>query len=324
MAILPPTDETIRRAAALLKAGGIVSFPTETVYGLGAAAFNAGAVARIFEAKKRPFFDPLILHIAEITQLDDVAAGIPEAARRIARRFWPGPLTLVLRKKPVVPDIVTAGLGTVAVRMPRHEVARRLIETCGCPIAAPSANRFGSMSPTEAAHVEYQLGNSVDMIIDGGRCEVGIESTILKVEEKSVTLLRPGGIPLEELESEAGHIGIGQSTGAVEAPGQLPYHYSPATPVRIVEMIGERDADDSGAALLYFRDRRGVISGANARVLSATGDLREAAANFFSMLHELDRLGKSVIIAETVPERDLGLAIMDRLVKASKKTEGGP
>jgi L-threonylcarbamoyladenylate synthase len=321
--ITPPTDEQIARAAAVLREGGIVSFPTETVYGLGAVTSNPTAVARIFEAKRRPFFDPLIVHISRFEQLRNLAADIPELAERAARRFWPGPLTLVLNKRQEIPDIVTAGLGTVAVRMPRHDVAHRLIEECGSPIAAPSANRFGSTSPTEARHVQEQLGSAVDMIIDGGRCEVGVESTIVKAVGDSLVLLRPGGIPVEELETVAGKILMQEPAAPVEAPGQLPYHYAPATPVRIVEVIGDAHLRDEGAALLFFSNPVGRDTGSRSRVLSPRGDLREAAANLFSSLHELDRLGKRVIFAERVPEHDLGLAIMDRLRKASRKVDRG-
>ncbi|MBN1533683.1 MAG: threonylcarbamoyl-AMP synthase [Spirochaetes bacterium] len=322
-AIVPATEEEIARAADILQGGGIVSFPTETVYGLGAISSNPTAVARVFEAKRRPFFDPLIVHISRFEQLGDLAADVPELAERVARRFWPGPLTLVLKKRECVPDIVTAGLGTVAVRMPRHGVALRLIEACGFPIAAPSANRFGATSPTEARHVQEQLGGAVDMIIDGGRCEVGVESTIVKVSGDSLELLRPGGVPVEELERMYGHLLEQRSSPTIEAPGQLPYHYSPSTPVRIVGTIDDEHLRNKDAALLFFTSHGGTPHDSRTRILSPRGDLREAAANLFSSLHELDRLGKCVIFAERVPEHDLGLAIMDRLRRASRRQDRG-
>lgn len=322
MAICKATQENIKKAAAVIRGGGLVSFPTETVYGLGSDAFNPSAVAGIFEAKNRPFFDPVIVHISEHGQLPLVADIVTDTIERIAGSFWPGPLTVVMEKSSRVPDIVTAGLPTVAVRMPDHPVARELIDMSGTLIAAPSANRFGSVSPTEAAHVEEQLGDRVGMILDGGRCRVGIESTIIKLDREGAILLRPGGVSLEDLERELGPVRISKER-MIEAPGQLPYHYSPGTPVVLVERIsGEHQAEEN-AAFLYFRERGGIAADERVAILSPSGNLREAAANLFSALHRLDRTGADVIIAEKVPETGLGLAIMDRLRKASwKKKEG--
>lgn len=314
--IAPSNDDTISRAAEILKNGGLVAFPTETVYGLGADAFNAVAAARIFEVKGRPRFDPLIVHIAAKSELSLLATWLDFRAEKLIDVFWPGPLTIVLQKAPKVPDIVTAGLDTVAVRMPSHPVARKLIARTGTPIAAPSANPFGFLSPTRAEHVERQLGVRVDMILDGGPCSVGVESTIIKFDDKGVRLLRPGGLALEEIEKIIGPVAA-SAHDRVEAPGQLSSHYSPHTPVVILGGAGRPILD--GAAYLGFREIPPGHSFKKADVLSASGDLREAAARFFSVLHALDECGAPVIYAEPVPETGLGLAIMDRLRRASKK-----
>lgn len=322
MNIFRSTKKNIARAADLLRQGGIVAFPTETVYGLGAMVSMPKGVARIFEAKKRPFFDPLIVHILSLDQLKDLIPDYPPSLDQLLQRFWPGPLTIVSTKKESVPDIVTAGLDTVAVRMPRHPVSRYLIDAAGGPIAAPSANLFGSASPTEAGHVWDQLGDAVDMILDGGRCEVGIESTIIKIDHSRYTLLRPGGIPLEELQEELGIIALDSDSAQVEAPGQLPYHYSPSTPVTIVPLITSVHRKMTDAVFLYFKKPEIPVDPGNSFILSPSGDLREAASNLFSHLHCLDKLAARVIIAEEVPLHGLGRAIMDRLIKASRKPAG--
>lgn len=308
----------MRKATAIIKCGGIVAFPTETVYGLGADAFNPLAVARIFEAKNRPLFDPLIVHIADLSQMGMLASRVDKRAGRLAGRFWPGPLTMVMPRSERVPDIVTAGLDTVAVRMPDHLIALDLIRLSGTPIAAPSANRFGYISPTKAAHVLDQLGERVDMIIDGGPCTVGVESTIIKLDEGRSIILRPGGVPIEEIETVIGPVETAAPSGGnPEAPGQLPSHYSPTIPVRLADSAGAIDfsREDAGF-LLYKRPESGAPAG-RTEILSVNGDLQEAAANLFSALHRLDRMKISVIIAEPVPERGLGIAIMDRLRRAS-------
>lgn len=308
----------MRKATAIIKGGGIVAFPTETVYGLGADAFNPLAVARIFEAKNRPLFDPLIVHIADLSQMGILASRVDKRAGRLAGRFWPGPLTMVMPRSERVPDIVTAGLDTVAVRMPDHLIALDLIRLSGTPIAAPSANRFGYISPTKAAHVLEQLGERVDMIIDGGPCTVGVESTIIKLDEGRSIILRPGGVPIEEIEAVIGPVVTAAPSGVnPEAPGQLPSHYSPSIPVRLADSAVAIDfsREDAGF-LLYKRPESGAPAG-RTEILSVNGDLQEAAANLFSALHRLDRMKINVIIAEPVPERGLGIAIMDRLRRAS-------
>jgi L-threonylcarbamoyladenylate synthase len=320
MEISHPSKKIMRRAAEIIKAGGIVAFPTETVYGLGACAFNPLAVARIFEAKERPLFDPLIVHIADLNQMGQLASRIDKRAGRLAGRFWPGPLTLVLKKHKSVPDIITAGLDTVAIRMPDHLLALDLITRSGFPIAAPSANRFGCLSPTRAFHVLDQLGDRVDMIIDGGDCSVGIESTIISLVEDRNVILRPGGVPAEDIEAVIGPVELHvESPGSPEAPGQLPHHYSPSVPVELAGVLSEIDFSREDAGYLLFRQPDFEVPVARTEILSIDGDLKEASANLFSALHRLDGMKIRVIVAEPVPETGLGVAIMDRLRKAARK-----
>lgn len=317
MKLYSATDENIQKASELIRAGGLVAFPTETVYGLGADGLNASAAAGIFEAKKRPFFDPLILHIAKMDWLFTITAETESHMLTLAEKFWPGPLTIVVKKKNHIPDIVTSGLDTVAVRMPDHPVAQKLIELSGTPIAAPSANRFGSISPTSADHVARQLHDSEGMIIDGGQCHVGIESTIISAAGEGITLLRPGGIPVEAIEEAAKiKVILPEHGSKPQAPGQLPYHYSPEKPVHLVDRIHE---DIPGAGLLFFMKPSFSCPAGRSLVLSETGNLREAAANLFAHLHSLDSMKIDSIYAERVPEKGLGLGIMDRLTKASMK-----
>ena len=315
MAIFVPTPENLDHAAALLCSGGVVAFPTETVYGLGADAFDATAVARIFEIKARPTFDPLIVHIADATMLERVARDISPLARRLMARFWPGPLTLVLRKQPQVPGLVTAGLPTVAVRMPSHPIARALIERTGRPLAAPSANPFGYLSPTRAEHVDRLLGDAVDAILDGGATDLGIESTIVLLDPEP-TLLRHGAIPVEEIEALTGRLArVLSAESAPLSPGALPQHYAPRTPIRIVDLesVDPRERERAGA-LAFTAPVDGY---ALLRVLSVSGDLREAAAHLFGFLHELDSAGLRRIDAQPLPDAGLGAAIMDRLRRAA-------
>jgi L-threonylcarbamoyladenylate synthase len=313
--------ETIQQAAEIIKTGGVVAFPTETVYGLGADAFDPIAVARIFEIKNRPYFDPLIVHIADLNEMSRLVIDIPHSAEKLIKRFWPGPLTIIFLKKEGVPDIVTAGLPTVAVRMPRHPIALQLIREARRPIAAPSANPFGYVSPTTAEHVREQLGNRVDLILDGGPCEVGLESTILSFAEGKPRLLRPGGLPLEEILSVIGEV----ETSPVEeakpsSPGRLPRHYAPRTPIVIEGWQENLEAyQKKKIGLLAFREVNVSFPFHHVEVLSPRGDLREAAANLFAAIRRLDVLNLDLVLAEPVPEVGLGRAIMDRLRRASKR-----
>jgi L-threonylcarbamoyladenylate synthase len=312
-------DELIRQAAEIIKRGGIVAFPTETVYGLGADAFNPMAVARVFEVKRRPFFDPLIVHVANNTDLDNLVIEIPSNAKKLMDRFWPGPLTVVLLKKENVPDIVTAGLPTVAIRMPKHSMTLSLIELVGSPIVGPSANPFGYLSPTTAEHVRDQLGDQIDFILDGGSCEVGVESTIVSFFTKRPMLLRPGGVPLEEIESIIGRMELSPvNDEKPSAPGMLPRHYAPRTPI-VLDWSKKNFDSYSGKkiGLLVFQKPANDLKYDHLEVLSKKGDLREAAANLFSAVRRLDALNLDLILAESVPEVGLGRAIMDRLRRAS-------
>jgi L-threonylcarbamoyladenylate synthase len=312
-------DETIHQAAEIIKKGGLVAFPTETVYGLGADAFQPIAVARVFEVKKRPFFDPLIIHVANGKDLEKLVIETPHPAKKLMEQFWPGPLTVVLLKKGDVPDIVTAGLPTVAVRMPRHPMTLNLIELAGSPLVGPSANPFGYLSPTTAEHVQEQLGRQVDLILDGGPCEVGVESTIISFSEKEPRLLRPGGVPLEEIESMIGKVKMGASIEErPSAPGMFPRHYAPRTPILLDWSEKKLDGyRGKKIGFLLFKEQNNFLKFHPLEVLSKKGDIREAAANLFSAIRRLDSLNLDFILAESIPETGLGRAIMDRLRRAS-------
>jgi len=309
---------SIRKAAALIRGGGTVVFPTETVYGLGACALDAKAAARIFEIKKRPHFDPLIVHVESIRQAKTLAR-VSAKAEALMKRFWPGPLTLVLPKKNIVPDIVTAGLDTVALRMPSHPVALALIKKAGVPVAAPSANSFGSLSPTTAAHASHQLKDGPDMILDGGRARIGVESTVLAHIGGRFLILRHGGLPQEEIELVTGPLTASLKGGKRPvSPGQLKKHYSPRTPLRIITKAPLKLKAGVKYGYLAFKSKP-ALAVKHAEILSKTGDLKEAAANLFSHLHKLDKAGVDIILAEAVPSKGLGRAIMDRLRRAQQK-----
>jgi L-threonylcarbamoyladenylate synthase len=315
--------DNLHRAAEIVRKGGIVAFPTETVYGLGADAFQPLAVARIFEAKRRPYFDPLIVHVGRPDDLKKLVPKVPPAATRLIDRFWPGPLTIILEKRETVPDIVTAGLPTVAVRMPDHPMASRLLEESNCPIAAPSANPFGYLSPTTAEDVREQLGDQVDLVLDGGPCKVGVESTIVSLVKGMPFLLRPGGLALEEIEAIIGPVHVETTHDEKPlAPGRLERHYAPRTPLVIHDDRKSCEAtQDTRVGRLALCESQEIQGVQHVEVLSKTGDLREAAANLFSAIRKLDRLGLDIIVADPVPEVGLGRAIMDRLRRASRKPE---
>lgn len=313
--IFPATEATVLQAASVIKSGGLVAMPTETVYGLGADAYNAGAIARIFEAKNRPTFNPLISHIADWDFLPSYAET-DERVISLARRFWPGALTFVLRRKDFSSslDLACAGLPTVTVRMPNHPVALDLIRASGTPIVAPSANRSQSISPTTARHVWDSLGERVDMILDGGPCSVGVESTIIDLTGKQVVMLRPGGVSKEELESFLNEpVLVSQGNSELpSSPGQMLKHYAPSHPLRINVEKPERDE--------FFIGFGAVGEGASLN-LSPSGNLCEAAANLFSYLHLADEQTyfKKIAIAP-IPDEGLGLAINDRVRRASYRS----
>ncbi len=323
-AVFLDRDRTlIANAADTLRGGGVVAFPTETVYGLGANAFDRAAVQRVFEIKNRPHYDPLIVHVADVRQIRDLVQDFPAEARKLARRFWPGPLTLVLPKIDRLPDLVTAGLPTVAIRIPNHAVALALLEEVGSPVAAPSANPFGMLSPTTADHVRHQLGGQVDVILDGGPCTVGVESTIVSFCGTRPTLLRPGGITTEDLEAVLGPLVCPAPHEPVPlAPGRLPRHYAPRTPL---VLCSELPTVPSGqrVGLLCLTRPPGTGHFAAVEALSETGDLTQAAANLFAALRRLDALGLDLLVAQSVPEKGMGAAIMDRLQKASAPPQRG-
>ena len=311
-------------ATDLLANGEVVALPTETVYGLAAVATNATAVAKIFEAKERPFFDPLIVHLPDFDWLERVADLANDERSRLAKtlmeKFWPGPLTIILPKREIVPDLVTAGLMTVAVRMSAHPVFQKIVQKLNRPLAAPSANRFGRISPTTAAHVMSELGGRIPLIVDGGATSHGVESTIIAVSENAIRILRNGPITPEQL-AEFGEVAQSQSGENPVAPGQMKSHYAPRTPLRLMavsEIEKLRFANGERVGLLAFHARGEFAAKfAVSEILSARGDLREAAANLFAAMRRLDEAGLDLIVAETPPQRGLGLAIMDRLTKAA-------
>jgi L-threonylcarbamoyladenylate synthase len=312
------------RAVELLFKGEVVALPTETVYGLAADALNPIAVAKIFEAKERPRFDPLIVHLPDKQWLERVAKidnRSREQIEKLIAQFWPGPLTLVLDRQRIIPEIVTAGLDTVAVRLSSHPVFAEVISVLGKPVAAPSANRFGRISPTTAQHVFDELAERIPLIIDAGPTLHGIESTIIAVHDNKIDILRRGPITAEQL-AEFAEIDIVGPSKNVSAPGQLPSHYAPKTPLRVI--------DNAGSVPMVRNDRVGLLAWnasiseerfAAVRTLSERQDLREAAANLFRCLRELDELNLGLIVAERVPAQGLGAAILDRLERASHDSD---
>lgn len=328
MKILSLSDRDLTEAAEALSSGAVVAFPTETVYGLGADAFNTSSIARIFNIKNRPTFDPLIIHIASMAGLDNLV-NLEEMDRHskenfflLAKNFWPGPLTVVLPKQPAVPDLATSGLPTAGIRFPAFPAAQKLISLSGKAIAAPSANPFGCLSPTKADHVISQLGDKPDFIIDGGQAVLGLESTVLDLSSDVPVLLRPGFISREQIESITGPVKILNKNddgegAALSSPGLSKSHYAPHTPLRIYPkgtLKDEKDFPDEGK--LYFSGSYDT-GDPRIKVLTPEGSLEEAAANFFDMLHNLDGLGLKLIKAEEAPSGGIGEAINDRLRRAS-------
>lgn len=331
----PHMHQAVEEAVRLLKAGEVVALPTETVYGLAADALNPAAVAKIFEAKERPSFDPLIVHLPNkkmLAEVADVPAEIQAVVQRLVEQMWPGPLTLVLPKKPCVPDIVTAGLPTVAVRVSKNAVFRRVADGLGRPLAAPSANRFGSISPTSAHAVVAELDDRIPLIVDGGACLCGIESTIIKVEPGSpkpiITILRPGPITPDDLKpfGKVKHLVRSVVDEATEAPGQLASHYAPRTPLRLLSKPEDFTPEPGKRyALMSYRGDAedgytGLTDWVHVQILSpGKGKLPEAAVRFFYVLRELDSLGVDEIIAEPMFEHGMGIAMMDKLRRAAVK-----
>ncbi|MGW0970014.1 L-threonylcarbamoyladenylate synthase [Streptomyces sp. NPDC002516] len=316
------TATDIDRAAGVLRAGGLVALPTETVYGLGANAEDPVAVARIFQVKGRPPSHPLIVHIAAADQLDDWVEEVPATARLLAERFWPGPLTLVLRRGRRVPLEATGGLETVAVRVPDHPVALALLSAFGGGVTAPSANRFGSVSPTTADHVRAELGDAVDFVLDGGSCQVGVESTIVDVTGGMPSILRPGGVTREDLEAVLGHPVAVPSTSGVRVPGQHPSHYAPRARVVLVEpekVVAEAElAQEAGHQVGVFLPACFADAAVKAHaVVALPGSLDAYAQGLYGFLRELDQQGCDLIVASLPVEEGLGLAVANRLRRAA-------
>ena len=312
-------DNHIEKAAQIIRNGGLVAFPTETVYGLGANALNPIAVAKIFELKERPSFDPLIVHIASVDDLSTLTQNVDQNVIRLAETFWPGPLTIVLPKSKIVPDIVTSGLNTVGIRMPDNEIALKLIRAANCPIAAPSANKFGNLSPVSAEHVRKQLPN-VESILDGGNTSVGIESTIVSIEGNVCTLLRPGVITISDIENALPNTFVfnAEKPDKLIAPGLLKSHYSPVKPLYIFDKQVMYLPESSG--LIVHGKKDFIPAGSKIIYTSKTFNYLEIAANLFSALHAMeDDVNIKQIFIEPVPELGLGLAIMDRIKKAAYK-----
>jgi L-threonylcarbamoyladenylate synthase len=320
-------------AVELLRRGELVALPTETVYGLAANALNPIAVAKIFEAKERPRFDPLIVHLPNrerLTRIAELPAGDRQLILKLVDKFWPGPFTMVLPRREIVPDIVTAGLDTMAVRFSAHPVFAEIVGELDEPLAAPSANRFGRVSPTTAQHVLDELDGRIPLIVDAGPTEHGIESTIVAVRDGKIAVLRRGPITHEQLSEFADIVSV-TGTQRISAPGQLPSHYTPTTPLRLIDKAEAFPPQrNQRVGLLALSgafpsptspqlETRCSEAFAAVRNLSDRGDLREAAANLFRYLRELDALGLDLIIAERVPSRGLGAAIMDRLERASHR-----
>ena len=315
MPVIPATPELIRKAAQALARGDLVAFPTETVYGLGANALDARAVAKVFAAKERPRFNPLIVHVPGLAAAETYAM-VNDMARILAEAFWPGPLSLVLAKRPAcgIVDLVSAGLDTIALRAPAHPVAQALLAEVKLPIAAPSANRSGRISPTTAAHVEAELGDRPAMILDGGPCPLGIESTVVSVVGPKPALLRPGALPREAIELVLGvPLATAKANERGASPGQLATHYAPNTKLR----LGATSVRPDEALLAFGRD---VPQGGRLTInLSASGNLEEAAAKLFAALRELDQAGARTIAVMPIPAQGLGEAINDRLQRAANR-----
>jgi len=310
--------QDILHAKFLLEQGELVAIPTETVYGLAGNALNLTAVTKIFSAKDRPRFDPLIVHVSSLTDVQKYVKAIPSQAEQLINKFWPGALTLLLPKQDIIPDLVTAGLDRVGIRCPNHSLTKSLLSQLSFPLAAPSANPFGYVSPTTAQHVQDQLGNKISYILDGGACEVGIESTIVGWENDQAVLYRMGGISIEQIEATIGKVMIqSHSTSQPQSPGQLTSHYAPGKKFvlgNIDELVNQYKELKFG--ILSFKGNPKVQS-LNQLVLSLSGSFEEASHNLFSMLRQFDTMDIEIVLAEPVPEEGLGRAINDRLRRAA-------
>lgn len=314
-------SRNISEAVERLKNGEIIGLPTETVYGLGGNAYTPGVVLNIFKVKKRPSFDPLIVHTNSIDKVKEFVKAFPDPAMQFAAQNWPGPVTLILPKKDIIPHLATSGLNTVAVRIPNHEMTLEVLEGLDFPVAAPSANPFGYVSPTTAQHVNDQLGESIDFILDGGQTSIGIESTIIDFSSKNPTVLRLGGMTLEAIQDHIGHVDMKLSQHSnPEAPGMLDSHYAPSTPLvigEVAELLPKYQNKKVG--IISWSQEFSEVKPAYQYILSPNRDLEEASRNLFSALRRLDTSDVEIILAEIMPDEYLGRAINDRLRRASHK-----
>ena len=315
-----PPWTSVSEAARLLKAGEVVAIPTETVYGLAGNAFEPKALAKIFAAKERPTFDPLIVHIADIAQLTDIAKDIPDSAYRLAEAYWPGPMTIILPKKDCIPDLCTSALPSVAVRFPSHPVAQAIIKESGLPLAAPSANLFKHVSPTSAEHVAAQLADRIAGIVDGGPCSVGVESSIISLTGEKPTVLRPGAITPEMFKAVLGEVAIKESTSKpgqpMLAPGQCDTHYRPQVPLYYGEVPAGYTLPEHTVRIAFGSQAGPIPATVN---LSATGDMVEATSKLYAFMHDLDKTEYDLILVDPIPNTGVGMALNDRLKRASIK-----
>jgi len=314
-------ENNINKAVQFLDAGEVVAIPTETVYGLAGNAFDSSAVAKIFEAKNRPYFDPLIVHTFELNQVYQLVTEIPESLLKLADKFWPGPLTLLLQKKEIIPDIVTSGLPQVGIRIPHQSLTLELLKQLKFPLAAPSANPFGYVSPTSAQHVFDQLQGKIPYILDGGNCKVGLESTIVGIEKGKVNIFRIGGLSIESIEAVIGKVKININQGDnPAAPGMLSSHYATNKPI----IIGSIDENlekykTSKIGIISFKNNYSNIASKYCYTLSVKGNVNEAAQQLFAAMRKLDNSDVDIILSEVFPDEGLGRAINDRLQRASFK-----
>ena len=315
-----PPWTSVSEAARLLKEGEVVAIPTETVYGLAGNAFEPKALAKIFAAKERPTFDPLIVHIADIAQLSDIAKDIPDSAYKLAEAYWPGPMTIILPKKDCIPDLCTSALPSVAVRFPSHPIALSIIKESGLPLAAPSANLFKHVSPTTAEHVAAQLADRIAGIVDGGPCSVGVESSIISLTGEKPTVLRPGAITPEMFAKVLGDVAIKESTSKpgqpMLAPGQCDTHYRPQVPLYYGEIPAGYTLPEHTVRIAFGTQAGPIPATVN---LSATGDMVEATSKLYAFMHDLDKTEYDLILVDPIPNTGVGMALNDRLKRASIK-----
>lgn len=311
----------INKAVEILNKNDVVAIPTETVYGLAGNIYSENALRKIFEVKQRPLFNPLIVHLHSIEQLNEIVSEFPPKAKLLAEAFWPGSITLVLKKKPTIPDLITAGKATVAVRIPNHPVTLKLLKQLAFPLAAPSANPFNCISPTQAAHVENYFKSSLPLILEGGACKNGLESSIVGFENNEPILYRLGAIPIEEIENVVGKINVkNENESTPDAPGMLGKHYSPKTKIYLVNNWKEFSIDfkDKNVGLISFSETINNSTIKHTEILSKSKNLKEAASKLYNSLHQLDHLNLDMIIAIKLPNIGLGKTINDRLERAAK------